>query len=101
MSYDFSNEDEIVKLLDRKQATIELFSRKIKDLQQDALRWRALMSCQRIRVLGSAGLGSTEYQHMGLELWTKHMDVDQERHLASVKDLEIFVDTIVASKEQG
>ena len=37
-------------------------------LEQDAKRWRALMSSQRIRIIGSAGLGSPEYQHVGLEI---------------------------------
>lgn len=41
----------------------------------DAARWRALVGCARIRVLGSAGLTKDQpnnYAHLGLELWTHH-----------------------------
>lgn len=48
-------------------------------LKSDALRWRALMQSQRMRVLGLAGFGSnnhppdmTGYRHIGIEFWTKH-----------------------------
>lgn len=40
----------------------------------DAERWRALLNCRRIRILGHAGFGEDKsvYRHMGLEIWTKH-----------------------------
>lgn len=40
--------------------------------QQKADRWDALMSCERIRMMGSAKLGDPEQQHLGLELWAKY-----------------------------
>lgn len=48
---------------------------------QDAARWRALLSSQRIRVMGSAGFKSVDgewllpsdgYLHMGVEFWSLH-----------------------------
>lgn len=36
-------------------------------------KWQALMSCNRIRVLGTAGLDDDgDYAHIGLELWTTY-----------------------------
>ncbi len=49
--------------------------------KKDAERWRALMSSQRIRVIGSAGMYSMEadlrmpadgYMHIGVEFWSLH-----------------------------
>ena len=45
---------------------------------EDAAKWRALMSCERIRMMGCAGLhpDSTgyppDYIHIGMEFWTRH-----------------------------
>lgn len=48
-------------------------------LKKDAMRWRALMASQRLRVMGSAGFGYRDrpadpngYRHIGLELWSIH-----------------------------
>lgn len=50
-------------------------------IERDALRWRALLACGRIRALGSAGLTKDvdtyghpygNSAHLGLELWTVH-----------------------------
>lgn len=38
---------------------------------RDAARWRALLACDRIRVLGWAERG-TPHMHLGLELWVTH-----------------------------
>jgi hypothetical protein len=40
----------------------------------DGERWRAVLGCARLRVLGSAGLVSADsgYAHLGLEMWTHH-----------------------------
>lgn len=49
--------------------------------EQDALRWRAVIGCARLRALGSSGLTSDNdfygnphgnNAHIGLELWTMH-----------------------------
>jgi len=49
--------------------------------KEDAERWRALIGCARVRVLGSAGItrdidsfGNAygDFCHIGVELWTKH-----------------------------
>jgi hypothetical protein len=50
------------------------------DIVKDAMRWRALMSSQRIRVMGGAGYKWTpdgeplmsEGTHIGVEFWSKH-----------------------------
>lgn len=38
----------------------------------DAAKWRALMACARIRVLGTSLSLDTHYGHIGLELWTRY-----------------------------
>jgi hypothetical protein len=58
----------------------------------DAERWRALMSCQRVRVLGSARLGE-ENQHIGLELWENFPQVVPTNEQSKAA-LTKFVDTI-------
>lgn len=63
----------------------------------DAQRWRSLMSCARLRPLGSAGLEGDRdyydkpyngYAHLGLELWTKYdaRDAETEARLKGEKD---------------
>lgn len=42
-------------------------------LDADAARWRALLGCERIRVIGSARLGQPD-GHIGLELWGTYPD---------------------------
>lgn len=39
--------------------------------ETDALRWRKLMACQRIRIMGTAKEG-TPQGHMGLEIWGEY-----------------------------
>lgn len=41
-------------------------------IEQKAAMWDALMSCERIRVLGTGSLGDPTCQHIGLELWAKY-----------------------------
>ena len=57
----------------------------------NAKRWEALMSCQRIGVLGSAGLG-TERQHIGLELWTHYPNITAEAQDNAKTILTNFID---------
>lgn len=43
--------------------------------REDAERWRAMVGCARVRVLGSAGIAAPKpdgYAHIGVELWTRH-----------------------------
>lgn len=37
-------------------------------MREDAEKWRTLMSCERIRIMGR----THDYNHMGVEFWTKH-----------------------------
>jgi hypothetical protein len=70
------------------------------DVQRDAERWRALVGCARVRVLGSAGLNDpeSEYAHIGLELWTRHA----ARSLPdAIETLTAFADRASATKEAG
>ena len=60
-------------------------------LEEDALKWRTLLNCGRIRVIGSAGLRDPKstYAHIGLEIWTtKIQGADSSE---SIADLEKFV----------
>jgi isochorismate hydrolase len=45
-------------------------------LIEDAERWRALINCARIRIVGSAGIvvkNPDGYAHLAIEIWTKHL----------------------------
>jgi hypothetical protein len=49
----------------------------LRELQRDAAKWRAMLSCARVRPLGSAGCERDEehnpdYAHIGFELWTHY-----------------------------
>lgn len=41
--------------------------------EEKAELFDALLNQERIRVLGCAGLGKEKYQHIGIEMWTKHL----------------------------
>jgi hypothetical protein len=64
----------------------------------DGQRWRALVGCARIRVLGSAGLVSANpdgYAHLGLELWTHH---EAGHEGPAVEWLTAFADRCIAAQ---
>ena len=70
---------------------------------EDAAKWRALMSCGRIRNLGSAGLNDpkAESAHVGFEFWTSYSvpedlkDDLQVENIYGRKILEDFVDKAI------
>lgn len=51
-------------------------------LVRDAERWRALLGCGRVRVLGWVGLNdpASPYAHIRLELWTHHEFKEENEH---------------------
>lgn len=53
----------------------------------DALRWRKLAGCERVRILGHSQLGTPE-AHVGLELWGAH----PHREPLGLEVLERFID---------
>lgn len=72
----------------------------------DALRWRALMSSDRIRIMGSAGFDYTdsenprprnEYMHLGVEVWSRHSAKDDSEfpQTRCRKLLTTYVDEII------
>lgn len=63
----------------------------VERLQESASRWDALMSSERIRMIGCAQLDK-EHQHLGLELWEKYPDI----HIDSRDYLIKYVDAIRA-----
>lgn len=69
------------------------------DDSRDAERWRALIGCARVRLLGSAGLGeqvgTTGYAHVGVELWTHH---EAASHPEAIERLTQFADRAAATK---
>lgn len=46
-------------------------------VEGDAAKWRALLSCGRMRVIGSAGIG-TPHAHIGMEFWSEHPEPTTE-----------------------
>lgn len=76
---------------------------------EDAERWRALMSSERIRVMGGSGFKydtfpptpAAEHLHIGVEFWNKHPTANdpnypQEHCRAWFK---AYVDALVAARK--
>lgn len=61
-------------------------------LREDAAKWRALASCARMRVIGSAGIG-TEFAHIGVEFWANH---PEETQPSSRQQFTEFVNQLAA-----
>ena len=62
----------------------------------DAERWRALLNSKRIRVLGTAGIGSSDYQHFGMEVWSDFTDEGDTDLVSYGKEtLTKYVDAII------
>lgn len=52
-------------------------------LLRDARRWRALVGCARVRMIGCAGFHSSVnnpigYRHLGVEMWSHHDTPDEQ-----------------------
>lgn len=62
---------------------------KILRMIESSQRWEALMSSERIRVIGSAQLGN-KHQHLGLELWETYPGTIKDGR----QDLILYVDGI-------
>lgn len=78
---------------------------------EDAARWRALMKCRRLRVIGSAGFGSKvvgagpeadprDYRHMGVEFWTVYPEREEEKEIQAMNEiartyLKALTDTVI------
>jgi hypothetical protein len=72
--------------------------KEIERLQEDAVRWRTLVSCERLRFIGSARVG-TDNPFICLEAWGKYPfygDIEKDRK-AAVEWLTKFVDGISAA----
>lgn len=41
---------------------------RVEAAEEDAAKWRTLMSCERIRIMGR----TLDYKHMGVEFWVRH-----------------------------
>jgi hypothetical protein len=57
----------------------------------DAARWRALIGSARIRIIGTARLGTRE-GHVSVELWGRYPDADPDRHVRAVQTLTSYAD---------
>lgn len=56
-----------------------LISSELQTVLNDAEMFNALLNQQRIRVLGHAKLGEEEYQHIGVEMWTRHLGCEEQK----------------------
>jgi len=63
----------------------------IAELKRDAERWRALVSSQRIRVIGSARLGTPDGL-LSVEMWGGHAPVDEREQEYGVRRLTEYAD---------
>jgi hypothetical protein len=48
------------------------------DNNEKAKMWDALMSCDRIRLIGWANIGDVKNQHIGLELWSNYPGLETD-----------------------
>lgn len=65
---------------------------------RNAERWRALVGCARVRILGSAGIrpaNPSGHAHIAAEFWTHH---DIATHPLAIEDLVAFADRAAQAK---
>lgn len=74
------------------QLVVEAVQKRIADLSKAADKWQALMSCQRIRVLGSCLLEGEDYGHIGLEVWTHYINLTDGTDKQDREILEQFIE---------
>lgn len=73
---------------------------------RDAARWRALLTCARIRILGHAGFlpdgqsrkAHPEYRHFGAEFWTHHDAGNEQSDAADI--ISQFADAAIAAQQR-
>lgn len=58
---------------------VSMIMDELQDVFDKAEMLDALLNQQRIRILGTAGLGEEKYQHIGLEMWTRHLGCNDSR----------------------
>jgi hypothetical protein len=68
----------------------------MKDLE-DAKRWRQLMSCERIRFVGSARVGKPD-AYVCMEFWGQHPE--KNTHEGATKAFIEFLDGVSSGKAQ-
>lgn len=59
---------------------------KLAAAQEDADKWRGLMSCDRIRIMGR----TLDNKHMGVEFWTKHRSKHPSKDYPQEKCRKLF-----------
>ena len=64
-----------------------LLVERVRELRTDAERWRRLVGCERVRIMGHAHLGQRD-AHMGVEFWGEHPGPDYD----GAEVLTAFVD---------
>ena len=75
------------------------------DVKRDSDRWRALLSCARIRIMGWAGFyddspsraREPNYRYFGAEFWTQHDDGNEPSNAADT--LIAFADAVIVNQE--
>lgn len=94
----------VVKLLPRQPQAGKPFNFDLLDpVKQDAARWNALLSCARLRILGTAKLGTGEdYQMLGIEFYSTHpTDVEikntNDRARVAMKEFADHMASLLAS----
>lgn len=82
------------------------------DVERDAARWRALMSSDRIRMMGRAGFDTAAdgtitlrdwdgWHHMGIEVWDRHPAKGDDSDSHGRKVLLAYVDARAALQALG
>ncbi len=70
-----------------------------RELEADARRWRGLINCRRIRVMGRAGFNGDQkgYRHIGIEFWTHHQCATEgDAKEALIEFVEAAIDAATA-----
>ncbi len=98
--YDTSEHDNCYEFADPSSDCIyfqdEIITHSIK---RKAKMWDALMNSGRIRLLGSSGLGSKDYQHMGIDIWSTYPD--QPDNTPAKEALVTYVETIIKNESDN
>jgi hypothetical protein len=61
--------------------------------------WDALMSCDRIRLIGWSAIGDVKHQHIGLELWSNYPGLHPDEDKACRERFCEFVKAMLPKKE--
>ena len=96
--------DKRITELERQNADLQANNTKLllesRELKKPASRWKALVACERLRLLGRAGFDDNDksgYRHFGMEFWTEWGGSIFDNSL-EIETLEKYADCLIESE---